>query len=128
MPELARNGACRYDSGQLSSREAANETRTLDSSIDISVIEDDEWRVASRLDGNPNNQLGKGSIEKARTTNFFNVPAAYLYSILATGVLPVKDTFLTAGFSHSSRPTSEMLVCVVTTLITPDGMPARVAN
>lgn len=61
-------------------------------------------------------------------THFFIVPAAYLYSIFATGVLPVNDTFLTIGFSQSSRPTSAMFPCVVTTFMTPGGIPARFAN
>ncbi len=61
-------------------------------------------------------------------THFFSVPAARPYNIFATGVLPVNDTFLTATFSHISRPTSLMFACVVTTLITPGGTPARVAS
>ena len=61
-------------------------------------------------------------------THFFSVPAAYLYSNLATGVLPVNETFLTVGFSHISRPTSAMLLWVVTTLITPGEIPARLAS
>lgn len=43
-------------------------------------------------------------------------------------MLPVNDTFLTVAFSHSSRPTSLTFACVVTTLITPGGTPARVAS
>jgi hypothetical protein len=52
------------------------------------------------------------------------VEAAVLYSSLATGVDPVKVTFLTEGFSHISFATSLMFFCVVMMLITPSGMPA----
>ena len=69
---------------------------------------------------------GESALSKA--TYFLSVLAAMPYSIFATGVLPVKDTFLTAVFSHISRPTSLTFACVVTTLITPAGTPARVAS
>lgn len=74
----------------------------------------------SNCQGKP--RCGDGS------THFFSVPAAYLYSNFATGVLPVNETFLTVGFSHISRPTSARLLSVVTTLITPGGIPARLAS
>lgn len=72
--------------------------------------------------------MSKYPIVSTKGAYFFMVPAASLYSILATGVLPVNDTFLTSGFSHSSLPTSAMFAFVVTTLMTPGGMPARLAS
>ncbi len=61
-------------------------------------------------------------------TYFFNVLEASPYNNFATGVLPVNDTFFTALFSHNSRPTSTTFACVVTTLMTPGGTPARFAS
>ena len=66
--------------------------------------------------------------EKNRTwnkTNFFKVLAAILYNSFATGVDPVKLTFLTILFSHISLPTSRTFFWVVTILMTPSGIPAR---
>ena len=60
--------------------------------------------------------------------SFFNVPVAFLASILPTLVEPVKDTFLTSGLVVSSSPTSWMFSCVVMTFKTPSGTPARRAN
>ena len=40
----------------------------------------------------------------------------------------MNDTFLTAVFSHISRPTSPTFAWVVTTLMTPGGTPARLAS
>lgn len=49
-------------------------------------------------------------------------------SSFSTVVLPVKETFYTTGLSHISHPTSTMFACVVTTLITPGGIPARLGS
>lgn len=60
--------------------------------------------------------------------DFFNVEAAWAAISLATGVDPVKDTFLTIGLSHISFPTSFRFFSVVTRLKTPAGTPARDAS
>ena len=62
---------------------------------------------------------------RIKATNFFKVPAAILYNSFATGVDPVKLTFLIILFSHISLPTSRTFFWVVTILITPSGIPAR---
>ena len=106
--------------------------RTLNCSIDVGVIEDDERRIPSSLDGDSGRQRKRhsasGESALKTTTHFLSVLAAMPYSIFATGVLPVKDTFFTAVFSHISRPTSATFAWVVTTLMTPGGTPARVAS
>ena len=63
--------------------------------------------------------------KESKKTNFFKVLAAILYNSFATGVDPVKLTFLTILFSHISFPTSRTFFWVVTILMTPSGIPAR---
>ena len=65
---------------------------------------------------------------KVGIPHFFSVEAAIPANSFATGVDPVKLTFLTVLLSHISFPTSMTLFCVVTMLITPSGTPARPAS
>ena len=100
---------------------------TFDSSVDVSVIEDDEGRVSARFDGHPSATVSVCNlkVEKSNRTHFFIPPAAMPYNSLATGVLPVNVIFLTVLCAHISRPTSETFFSVVMTFMTPGGTPAR---
>ena len=103
-------------------------TPTINSRVDVRVVKDDERRVAARLDRNSANNQQRFTPTQRIYAHFLRVVAAKPARSFATGVLPVNETFLTAVFWHISRPTSTTFACIVTTLITPGGTPARVAS
>ena len=97
---------------------------TFNGLINIGIIEDNKGRIAACFNRNSAELFINKHKVGHRSAYFLMVEAAILYSSLATGVDPVKETFFTVGFSHISFATSLMFFCVVTMLITPSGMPA----
>lgn len=83
--------------------------RTINSIVDIRVIENDKRSIATSFQRH-SNQVENLNITRRKkvksATHFFKVPAAIVYNNFATRVDPVKLTFLTILFSHISFPTS----------------------
>ena len=71
----------------------------------------------------------KGACPPSSIETLFTVPAVFDIKIFPTLVEPVKEIFLTFGFSHSSSPTFATSFSETDIkFITPSGIPALLAN